>query len=297
MRFGSRLTTIFVFAIAFAGGISAIAAEATGSPAFLAAETLFKARRYPEARAELEKIVVAEPQNAAACYYLGLAWKLRNDTEAMEQAVVWLAKAVELEPKNATYLADFGGTSLQLASRTRSYTAATKGRDAMEKSLTMDPNNLDAREGLFQFYTRAPWPIGSSAKAAAHLAEIQKRDLNRGTVLAVITKANAKDYTGAFSLCESVLAKDPAHYVACYQYGRTAALCGQNLERALGCLKKCLAQTPPSPASPSHSNVWQKIGHIQEQLKQPTEARAAYQTALQLDASNQEARDALAKLK
>lgn len=297
MRFGLRLTTVFVFMIASLGGIAAGAAEAMGSAAFLAAEALFKARRYPEARAEFEKIVATEPRNAAACHYLGLAWKLRNDTEAMEQAVVWLAKAVELEPKNATYLADFGGTSLQLASRTRSYSAATKGRDAMERSLTMDPGNLDAREGLFQFYTRAPWPLGSSAKAAAHLAEIRKGDADRGTALAVIAKANDKEYAAAFALCDAVLAKSPNHYVACYQYGRTAAICGQNLSRALAGLKKCLTQEPPSPAAPSHSNVWEKIGQIEAQLQHPAEARAAYETALRLDPGNQQASDALAKLK
>jgi tetratricopeptide (TPR) repeat protein len=286
-----RVAAVFSLGLALASSAGAASAE------FTAAETLFKARRYPEAAAALEKVAAAEPGNAAACHYLGLALKRGNDPAAMERALVWLAKAVELEPGNAAYLADFGGTSLELASRTRSYSAATRGRDAMEKALTMDAGNLDAREGLFQFYTRAPWPLGSSAKAAAQLAEIRKHDPDRGAVLAVIAKADAKDYAGAFALCDTVLAKNPDHYVACYQYGRTAAICGQNLERALASLQKCLAQEPPSPASPSHSNVWQKIGHIEEQLKHPAEARAAYETALRLDATNQPARDALAKLK
>lgn len=293
MRFGLAVA----LALAALAAVRAAAAEPAASGEFAAAESLFKARRYPEARAALEKVVAAEPGNAAACHYLGLAWKLRNDTPAMEQAVTWLARAAELEPQNAAYLADFGGTSLQLASRTRSFGAATRGRDAMEKAVAMEPANLDAREGLFQFYTRAPWPLGSSAKANAHLKEIQRRDPDRGTVLAVIAKADAKDYAAAFALCEAVLATQPDHYVALYQYGRTAAICGQHVERALAGLKKCLAQEPPSPASPSHSNVWQKIGHLHERLGSPAEARTAYETALRLDPANPQAAEALAKLK
>ena len=264
---------------------------------FADAVALFQARRYPEARAALEKVVAAEPQNAAACHYLGLAWKLRHDNEAYEQALKWLARAVELAPENATYLADFGGTSLQFANRTRSFGAATRGRDAMEKALAMDPENLDAREGLFRFYTEAPWPLSSAGKAAAQLEEIRQRDPERAMGLAVAAKTNAKDYATAFQLCEDALAKNPSNYAALYHYGRTAAACGQNLERALERLKRCLTLSPPGPASPTPSQVWQRIGGIHEQLGQPADARAAYEAALKLDPGNRSAADALARLK
>src|SRR5439155_1976850 len=105
-----------------------------------------------------------------------------------EQAVKWLERATALEPTNTRYLGDYGGASLELASRTRSYSAATRGRDAMEKAVALDPDYVDAREGLYQFYQQAPWPIGSSSKAAAQLAEIAKRDPDRATVLSVLTK-------------------------------------------------------------------------------------------------------------
>jgi cytochrome c-type biogenesis protein CcmH/NrfG len=54
---------------------------------------------------------------------------------------------------------------------------------------------------------------------------------------------------------------------------------------------------PPTPASPTHSHVWQRIGTIHEQLRHSAEARIAYETALRLDPGNQQASDALAKLK
>jgi tetratricopeptide (TPR) repeat protein len=261
------------------------------------ARELVKQKRYPEARAALEKIVAAEPANAAACHDLGLVIKLRGDAPALEEALKWLAKAVELEPNNPVYLGDFGGTSLQLANLTHSFSAASRGRDAMEKAIVLKPDHVDARDGLFQFYQRAPWPLGSTAKAAAQLEEIRKYDPERATVLSVIAKANAKDYAAAFQLCEGVLARKPDNYVALYQYGRTASVSGQNLTMGLERLKKCLTLDPPGPASPSHSHVWLRIGNIQEQLHHPGEARAAYQQALKLDPNNKQASDALAKLK
>jgi tetratricopeptide (TPR) repeat protein len=285
-----RILLTIALALLFRAAIEA-------QPTLDAARALYEAKRYPEARQALEKIVAAEPRNAAAMHYLGLTIKRRNDPAALPEAVKWLAKAADLDPKNAIYLGDFGGSSLQLASRTNSISAATKGRDAMEKALALDPDYLDAREGLIQFYQRAPWPIGSSAKAAAHLAELRKRDPDRATVLSVMMKANAKDFTAAFQLCDDVLAKTPDNYAALYQFGRTASISGQHLERGLECLQKCLTQTPPSPASPTHSNVWQRIGNLQERLQRPDDARQAYGAALHLDPGNQQAASALAKLK
>ena len=261
------------------------------------AREMMKRKQYSAARAALEKIIAAEPANAAAHHELGLLLKLRGDTPAYEEAAKWLGKAVELEPNNPIYLGDLGGTLLQLASRSTSISAATKGREAMEKAVALKPDHVEAREGLFQFYQRAPWPLGSSAKAAAQLEAIRKYDPDRATVLSVMAKANAKDYAAAFKLCEEVLARKPADYVALYQYGRTASVSGQNLQRGLEQLQKCLTLEPTSPASPTHSNVWQRIGNIQEQLHRAADARVAYETALKLDPHNKQAAEALGKLR
>jgi len=261
------------------------------------AVSLFESRRYPEAAEALAKIVGASPTHAPACHLLGRTLLARNDAAGQEEALKWLARAVELDPANVPYLGIYGGASLQHANRARSLTAATKGRDAMEKALKLDPGYLDAREALIQFYQRAPWPIGSEAKATAHLADLRQRSPNRAIALEVSAKTNAKDFPGAFALCDSALAKDADNYTALYQYGRTAIISGRNLERGLACLQRCLTLPPPSAAAPAYSYVWHRIGNIQEKLAQTAAARLAYQTAIQLDASNRQAGEALARLK
>ncbi len=282
-----RLAALILVAAAFARADSALDS----------AVTLFNDKKFPDARVAFEKIVAREPDNAAACHYLGQTLLRRGDASAVDDAVPWLEKAARLEPTNATFLADYGGASMQLAGIHTSFGAATRGRDAMEQAIKLDPNNLEARTGLMQFYDRAPWPIGSSAKAAAQLEEIRKRDPDLATVLSVIGKANAGDFAAAFRLCDDVLAKQPENYTALYQYGRTASISGQNLDRGLACLKKCLTLPVPGPSAPSYSNAWHRIGTLQEKLGHPAEARAAYDAALKLDPNNRQASDALAKLK
>ncbi|MBL9186366.1 MAG: tetratricopeptide repeat protein [Opitutaceae bacterium] len=264
---------------------------------FEAAVEHFKARRYPEAHAAFSAVAAAEPKNAAVRHYLGRVCARRNDAAALEEAAKWFGEAAELEPANATYLAAYGGALLNAANRSRSLSSANKGRDMLEKAVALDPAQLDAREALFRFYHHAPWPIGSGAKARAHLAELRKHDPERATVLSIISRVDDKDYAGAFKVCDELIAAQPDHYTALYQYGRTASISGQNLERGLARLRQCVALTPPSPASPPHSAVWHRIGNIEEKLQRPAEARTAYETALRLDPGNRQAKDAVARLK
>jgi tetratricopeptide (TPR) repeat protein len=274
-----------------------LAATAFADARVDAAMALLHAKRLLEARNAFEQIVQTEPQNAAAWHELGLLWRSQGDNEGFEKAVSCLARATEIEPANETFLANYGGTLMELANRTRSISAATKGRDAMERAVAMNPNDLDAREGLFQYYLRAPFFVGGSeAKAAEQLDEIRRRDPDRATVLAVISKTKAKDYAAAFALCEEVLAKHPDNYPALYQYGRTASMSGENLPRALTLLQHALQFDPPTPASPQHTHVWFRIGDIQQKLGHLPAAKQAFQEALKLDPGNRAAADALAKL-
>ncbi len=158
----------------------AAAGTLRADPALDQAIALYQGKHYAEAGAALRSIVAAEPHDAAACYYLGLALSQRGDARALDDAVPWLEQATLLDPKNARYLGDYGGTCLQLADQHRSFTYATRGRTAMEQAIALDPDNLDARRGLMQFYARAPWPLGSAARARAQADEILRRDPTRG---------------------------------------------------------------------------------------------------------------------
>jgi tetratricopeptide (TPR) repeat protein len=269
---------------------------------FATARNLLQAKKYAEAREVLTRIVAADPKNAPACHYLGLACKAPRSLAAYEEALKWLSQAAALAPGDAGCLADYGGTSMEFAgmiratSLTRALGYATRGRDAMEKSLTIDPENLNAREGLFRFYTQAPWPIGSSSKAAAQLAEIRKRNPDRALRLGVQTAVGTRDYAAAFTLCEKAIAGNPENYLALCFYGQAAAISGLRLERGIACLQKACSLASPAQSVFSKSNAWFCMGNIQERLKRVAEARNAYQTALRIDPNNKPAAGALARI-
>ncbi len=72
----------------FLAGLSLAGAE----PPVADAIKLYLQNNFPAARDALEKIVAADPANAAACYYLGMALRHRGDSRALDDAVVWLGK-------------------------------------------------------------------------------------------------------------------------------------------------------------------------------------------------------------
>ncbi len=271
------------------------AATAVAGPLEEAIE-LYQAKKYPDAGAALQKLTTAEPKNAAAAYYYGMTLRRRGDDKALEEAVLWLAKAVELAPANATYLADFGGSCLQLANKKSSISAANRGRDAMIKAIELAPDNLDAREGLMQFYAQAPFFVGGSmSKALVQAEEIRKRDALRGLNAVITVKVADKKYAEATALCEAHLKTSPDYYPALYQIGRLASTSGENLDRGLVVLRRCLELTPP-PNQPGHAGAHYRIGLILEKKGDKPAARAAYETALTLEPNLKAATDALAKL-
>lgn len=136
-------------------------------------------KKYPEAEAALRPLAAAQPPDARACYTLGLAL-MRQGGPKLDEAATWLQKATELAPNEPSYAGDYGGACLTLAQRRTSFSLATRGRDAMQRAIALDPGYLKARDGLMMFYAQAPWPLGSSAKAFDQATEIARRDKAHG---------------------------------------------------------------------------------------------------------------------
>jgi tetratricopeptide (TPR) repeat protein len=158
----------------WAGAASVVSAAAIDD-----AIGLFKQKRYTEARTALEQIVQSEPSNASACYFLGLTLQ-RVPSPSLDAARSWLERAVSLSPDSEPYLAEYAGATLLIADRDHSIAFALEGRDAMTKAISMDPDDLDAYDGLMEFYAKAPWPLGDSDKAMDLAGQIAKRDAKSG---------------------------------------------------------------------------------------------------------------------
>jgi tetratricopeptide (TPR) repeat protein len=257
---------------------------------------LLQHRQWAEAQAVLEKVVAAEPANAEAFFQLGRAQIARGDHEG---AVLSFEKATALEPARSEYfrlLGDAYGISAQKAGLFSKLGLARKCKAAYDKSVELDPKNIDARWSVMEYCRQAPGIVGGGMDGAyAQAAEIQKLDPDRGRLAYAMLYSSEKKYPEAFQVYSEVLKANPDDYNSLYQFGRLAAESGQNLDRGLATLRHCLELEPPRGAPGRAPTHW-RIGNILEKQGDKPGARSAYESALKADAKFPQAIEALRKL-
>ncbi|WP_395769841.1 tetratricopeptide repeat protein [Arenimonas sp.] len=282
------------------------------------------------ALANAEAYAKANPKNAEAWTLLTRARVIQGKSEA---AVTAGEKAVTLAPNSAQaqfWLGNAYGNRIGEVGMMSKMGMAPKLRDAFEKTVALDPNNLDARSALLQFYLQAPSAIGGGKdKALVQAREIGKRDAARGHMARAQIQLTEKDNAGALKSYEAAYAAKPSdagirlalgigyqqanrfndafrHFrawitqdaaagAAWYQIGRTSVLSGQNLEEGMTALQKYL-KLPRMANEPANQHAYYRLGQLYAKAGKKTEARAAFQSALKLDPAFKEPKAELAKL-
>ena len=311
--------------------LAPLVAGAAASGALAPGIQLFEGRRYEEARKFFEPYAAKNPKDADAAFYLGRTlFALRQHEKAAE----WLEKAAALAPNRSDVQVELGRAYGQAALRAnilRQAGLAGKTRAAWEKAVALDANNLEARDLLIQYYLNAPGFMGGGVdKARAEAAEIKKRDAVRGHQAFATIALSQKDpaaaerelktaiqtapanprprlligmfyqdqqkWDAAFEALEAILKADPDNWDALYQVGRAGALSGKRLDRAEECLKRYFGHIPGPEQAPL-ANAHFRLGQVYEKKGNKAQARAEYQTALKLDPSLKDAKEALAKLR
>ena len=266
--------------------------------AYRRGRTLFAGEDYAGAQAAFEKALALAP--AASLYSQ------------------WLGRAYGLEAQNAGLLSRPG--------------FATRSRDALEKAVALDPDNVGARSDLAAYYHAAPSLLGGGlAKAQAQVTEIARRDPYLGHVrtgdllvddgkypdaeteyLAAAAldprRAQAHErlgyfytegklYTKAFAQYDALLAADPGQLHALYGVGRLAALTGQRAAEGEAALRKFLDKYRPDPdGGPTPARAHYFLGRLLAARGDRSGARAEYTEALRLRPKLDEARKALEAL-
>jgi tetratricopeptide (TPR) repeat protein len=289
---------------------------------------LFDARKYADAKTVL---LPHGGNDAIAAYYLGRI-EFANDDAG--KAAEWFERAVSINPNSAVYYGWLGrayGIQARSASMFRAVSLARKSRSALETALGVDPDNLDVREDLVVYYSRAPGFVGGSKQKAREMVlEIRKRNAYRGSRAAAslctgekdiacaereltgmvtsypdsaaayaslaVFYADQKQFDKAFDLLDQRLRTKPNELTTLYQVGRTASQSGQNLDRGEQALKTYLANPTPE-RGPAPAHVHYRLGTIYEKKGAPDLAREEYRAALQLNPRHRDAQKALAALK
>jgi len=260
----------------------------------------------------------------------GRAAMARNDDDA---ATALFEKAVAQNPKSAEahlWLGNAYGSQAQKASIFGQASLAGKTKAEFEKAVELDPNLLDARYGLIQYYTMAPGIMGGSYdKAFAQAVEIKKRDPLMGHRAAAFIYSHQKktdeakkeyfdevrefpksprahldlgllhmsdkNFKAAGDEFDTALKLDPAYMPAVFRHGQLAVLSNGNLARGEELLRKYLAYTPKTD-EPPHARAHYWLGQIFEKQGKKAEAKASFATSLKLNPNQKDVAAALKRV-
>ncbi len=114
----------------------------------------------------LKVLQAIHPKDGPVCELMGRDYYMRAD---YKQATEALEKAVAMEPANAEFALWLGRAWGRRAETSSPFTApayASRARQSLEKSVQLNPMNLDAQSDLFEYYLDAPGFLGGGLDRA-----------------------------------------------------------------------------------------------------------------------------------
>ncbi len=251
---------------------------------------------------------------AEARFYLG---RVAFDQEEYSDARGYFKEAYKKKDKVSKYYTWYGnatGTMAQNAGKIRQGILAPKIKNAYKKAVELDPDDLDAQQGLMEFYSQAPGVMGGSWEKALEAAEaIYKIDPVEGHLARATVYDRKEDHDSAEKeYIELVKMGDqhiyrlgmfyqgrenfqkahdhfersfeniPENWAALYQIGRNAALSGLNTERGIVCMKQYMEEDR-GDNFPSHAAAKSRLAMIYEKQGKIEKAKTLYEEALKED--------------
>jgi tetratricopeptide (TPR) repeat protein len=296
------------------------------------AATAWTERRLSDARSEYQAIFSANPRDAEAAYWLGRIALAENRAD---EGVKWMERAVALDDRSTRYhfwLGSALGDAVERASKLKQPFMAKRIKSSFERAVHLDPNNLDAREGLRIFFMRAPGFMGGSmdrargqadailersawrghlahadlAEQAKNITEAERRYIasasaTRDTAIALYRLGSfyqrQQRWADAATTYERLLREHPSEVTANLGIARSLVMGNLLLDRAETAVKAWLAAPPKTAPPTTHAVAHQRLGQIYARTGRLAEARAAFANALELDPKNEEAKKGLAALR
>lgn len=304
-----------------------------------------RARRNTSARALLVALaltplvsIAATAQQASANaeaqreFDLGRAALRRNDVDA---GIRHFENCVRLDDLSSSCHAWVGNALGSVAERTSKLKLpflAKRIKKEFDRAVELDPENLEGRWGLMQYYLQAPGMFGGSkTKAREQAAEIEKLNKLRGALafgLLADKDRNVKEaetayqraiaaapdsvagynalvnvyvrekrWTEAFGVLDQVMSRIPSEHGAWLAVARVAYLSGEQLARGEELAKRWIAGPPRDASVNARSVSHQRLGAIYEKTGRTELARTEYGRAVSINPRNEDAKRSLGALK
>lgn len=278
-------------------------------------------------------LVLSSSLFAATDAELAAAGKVAFRNLDFEKSISLFEKAIAMKPTVAEYHYLLGGAYGRQAQKAGLFGAAglaKKAKASLERAVQLDPNYLDARLALVDFYMVAPGIVGGSEEKAKEQAnEIRKRDALEGHrawaaiharqkkpdlarkefVDAVREQPNSgkahyflgrflleeKNFSGAWQELETAIKLEPSWMPSYLRIGQVAAHWGTHYARGEESLRKYLAYQP-AENEPGHATAWYSLGLIQEKQGKKADARQSYLNAKKLAPAAKDITEALKRV-
>jgi tetratricopeptide (TPR) repeat protein len=137
---------------------------------FQKAENYFKQEKYSLAKPIFENIIKENPNNLKAIEYLG---DIEGIQKNWDNAIVYYEKLKIANPKEADYFYKYGGVLGMKAKESNKFVALgmiTEVRESFEEAVKLNPEHIEARWALIEYYLQLPGIIGGSEKKAIKYA-------------------------------------------------------------------------------------------------------------------------------
>lgn len=163
------------------------------------AEKLFNQEKYTLAKPLFEIALKESPNNLKIIEYLG---DIASHTDDWDKSVYYYEKLKNLKPTVADYYFKYGGALGMKAQKGGKWVAIRligDIRGSLEKAIELDPNHIEARWALIEYYLQLPGFIGGSEKKAqrysSELAKISPVD-------GYLSKAHIDEYFKRYKSAE-----------------------------------------------------------------------------------------------
>jgi len=284
---GVALTVLSVMIIAGNPGM----AQQTGNQGI----RMFENKNYYGAEKFFRNELEENESDGQALYYLG---RIAFEKEELDKASGFFEKAIDIDPSNAEYYTWQGITYIQLLSEVdfmKQAIYAPRALKSLEKAVTLDPENINARIWLAGYYANAPsFAGGSHEKAKEQFEEIFAIDpdnqvalLNQGIIL-----TQFHEYKEALASFEKILELQPDFYPALFHIGRLSRESGMFHQQGELSLIRFIDHVKGELEN-SKDEAWWLLGEIYLQQNKNNEARRAFENALSLNPENEEYRKSL----
>jgi tetratricopeptide (TPR) repeat protein len=270
--FNFRLVLTMVLGLAVAQ-VSLL--RANGGNGRATAIALYEDRRYGPAREAFQQLEADRlPIDEELDFFLG---RLALWFDDRDEAVARLERAVRDTPRSARLhnaLGDAYGLAAQQAPLLAKLGWARRCVASYRKAVELEPENPLFRWSLFGYYLVAPGIAGGGRdKALAEARRLQACDDMAGRI-ALATLHLADQRAGeAFAQFDELCDERADDFLVLYHVGRCAALSGEQIDRGIAALRRCLELEPPrGEGMPTIPLVHYRLAALHEARGEKTEA-------------------------